>query len=314
MTTQPAIGERGNMNRPSDAGRAMKTRIWTLVALCVLVSASWTSWVLHRRLNMLFDSVDAGKLDASAKVLDQMIAQQRERLASMTGVLAEDARIRAMVLTPTFDQATVVDLLTDLKATSGATVLAILDGAGRVLAVVGAPEMDQLDLGTSSLVRNAKQKSSAQLWAFADEVGVLAATPVLLDGQVRALFMMGYELEDLVFEDIERGLGVTGSIFVGDGMVASATKDPGLARALRSAAELPPGSHHVIDGAFLASSSALNDSAVAAKAAWLTPLYRNADEVRLTRLLSWLPAALVALAFVLGRASSQPWPASLPGK
>src|SRR5690606_2807745 len=126
-----------------------------------------------------------------------------------------------MVLTPTFDRATVVDLLTDLESTSGASVVAMLDSDGTVRAVVGAPEMDQLDLGTSSLVRSALEKPSAQLWAFANEVGVLAATAVRLDNQVRAMFMMGFELEDSVLQDIERTIGATGAVFVGDQLVAS---------------------------------------------------------------------------------------------
>jgi hypothetical protein len=287
-------------------------RFWVGLAVFVFALASWLSWESHRRLNGVLDRVDARTLDASAKVLDQLIAQQRKRLASTAGVLAEDARIRAMVLTPTFDQATVVDLLTDLKATSGATVLAILDGAGRVRAVVGAPEMDQLDLGTSSLVRGALQKSSAQLWAFASKVGVLSATPVLLDGQVRALFMMGFELDDAVFEDIQRALGTTGAIFVGDEVVASATKDPEVTRALRSAAELQPGTYRVVSDGFLAGSSLLSDSAVSAKVAWLVPLSRNANEMTLTRALSWAPAALVGLvlALMIGLALSQARPQS----
>jgi hypothetical protein len=312
------MGESSSISRPSGTARPVsaaqrgRARVWVGVAAFVFALASWLSWESHQRLNGLLDRVDVRTLDASAKVLDQMVAQQSKRLASTAGVLAEDARIRAMVLTPTFDQATVVDLLTDLKATSGATVLAILDGAGKVRAVVGAPEMDQLDLGTSSLVRGAIEKSSAQLWAFANEVGVLSATPVLLDGQVRALFMMGFELDDAVFEDIQRALGTTGAIFVGDELVASATKDPEVTRALRSAAELQPGTYRVVTGGFLAGSSLLSDSAVSAKVAWLVPLYRNATEMTLTRALSWAPAALVGLVLVLmiGLALSQSRPQS----
>jgi len=155
-----------------------------------------------------------------------------------------------MVVTPTFDQATALDLLTDLKATSGASVIALLDSGGKVLAVVGAPEMDQLDLGTSSLVQSALEKPSAQLWAFANKVGVLSATPVRLDRQVRALFMMGFEIEDALLADIQRAVGAAGAVFVGDGIVASASKDPEIERALRSAAELPPGGYGVVAGKF----------------------------------------------------------------
>jgi len=287
------------------SGRA---RIWLGAGLFLFALALLLSWGAQRRLDALLDRLDARTLDESAKVLDNLLAQQRKHLTSTVGVLSEDARVRAMVVTPTFDQATALDLLTDLKATSGASVIALLDSGGKVLAVVGAPEMDQLDLGTSSLVQSALEKPSAQLWAFANKVGVLSATPVRLDRQVRALFMMGFEIEDALLADIQRAVGAAGAVFVGDGIVASASKDPEIERALRSAAELPPGGYGVVAGKFLAGSSRMSDSAVPATVAWLVPLFRHADEVTLTRALSWLPAVLVGLvlAFMIGLVLSQP--------
>jgi hypothetical protein len=282
-------------------------RVWVGAALFVFALAVALSWATHRRLDALLDRLDSRTLEKSAKVLDNIIAEQQRHLTSTVAVLSEDVRIRAMVLTPTFDRATALDLLTDLKATSGASVVAILDGDGTVRAVVGAAEMDQLNLGTSSLVQKALEKPSAQLWAFANEVGVLAATPVRLDGQVRALFMMGFEVNDALLEDIQRALGATGAVFVGDGIVASASKDPEIERALRSAAELPPDRYRIVGGgAFLASSSRMSGSAVAA-VAWLIPLYRHTAEVALTRALAWLPAVLVGLVlvFMIGLVLSQ---------
>ncbi len=271
------------------------------------VLALLLAWAAHRRLDALLDRVDAQTLDESVKVLDSLLAQQGKHLSSSIGVLAEDARVRAMVLTPTFDRATVVDLLTDLKTTSGASVVAILDGDGTVRAVVGAPEMDQLNLGTSSLMQSALEKPSAQLWAFANGVGVLSATAVRLDNQVRALFMLGFQIDDALLAGIEHALGATGAVFIGDTLVASASKTPEVEQALRAAAELEPGSYQVVAGRYLATRSKLSDSAVAATVAWIVPLHRHVENVALTRALTWLPAALVGLvlALMMGLVSSR---------
>lgn len=291
----------------SSSGRSGWARIWLAAALFVFALALLLSWAAQRRLDTLLDRLDARKLDESAQVLEHSVAQQRRHLTATIGVLAEDARIRAMFLTPTFDPATVVDLLTDLKKTLGARVVAILDSGGTVRAVVGAPEMAQLDLGTSSLVKEALERPAAQLWTFANKVGVLSATPVRLDNQVRALFMMGFEIDDGLLEEIQRAVGVTGAVFVGDGIVASATREPEVEQALRSAAELPPGSYHVVAEKYLASSSRMSGAAAAATVAWLVPLQRHTGEVTLTRALTWLPAALVGLmlAFMIGLVLSQ---------
>lgn len=302
-----ASDQGGSMIESGVAARPGWARIGIGAAGFVFALALLLSWATQRRLDAWLDGLDARTLDESSKFLDQLVALQSKQLASTVALLSEDARVRAMVLTPNFDRATVLDLLTDLKATSGASIAAMLDSDGTVRAVVGAPEMDQLDLGTSSLVRSAMDKPSAQLWAFADQVGVLSASAVRLDNQVRALFMMGFELEDSLLQDIEKTLGATGAVFVGDRIVATASADPALERALRSAAELPTGKYGIVADTFLGTRAALNDSPVAASVAWLVPRYRHADAVTLTRALSWLPAALVGivLAFFIVLALSQ---------
>jgi len=161
--------------------------------------------------------------------------------------------------------------------------------------VVGAPELDQLNLGTSSLVRSGLDRPSTQLWAFGDEVGVLSAAAVRLDSQVRAIFMLGYEIEDAVLQNIERSIGATGALFVGDRIVASASEAPNVELALRSAAALPPGKYRVAGGTYLAASAPLRDSAVSATSVWLVPHHHRADEVRLARTLAWAPAGLLGL-------------------
>lgn len=290
-----------------DTGVAVRpawARIGIGAASFVFALSLLLSWATQRRLDAWLDGLDARTLDESAKVLEQLVAQQSKQLTSTVALLSEDARVRAMVLTPNFDRATVVDLLTDLKTTSGASVVAMLDSDGTVRAVVGAPEMDQLDLGTSSLVRSALERPSAQLWAFADAVGVLAASTIRLDNQVRAMFMLGFELEDAVLQNIEKTLGATGAVFVGDRIVATANPDAALERALRAAAELPAGKYGIIADAFLGTRAPLEGSPVAASVAWLVPRYRHADAVALTRALSWLPAVLVGvvLAFFIALA------------
>lgn len=288
-----------SMTQTSAAERSGWTRIGMVSALLVFLLALLLSWLAQRRLDALFARFDARRLDESAQLLEALIAHQRKQLTATVGLLSEDSRIRAMVLTPTFDRATALDLLTDLKASSRASVVAMLDSSGVVRAVVGAPEMDQIDLGTSSLVKEALEGPSARLWAFGEEFGVLSAAPVLLDQRVHALFMLGFALDDAVLEDLQRALGATGAVFVGDAIVAAASKDPELERALRSAAELPPGDHRIIDEKFLGSSSALSGAAVAAKVAWLVPLHRHAEELSAAKRLSWVPTALAGLVLAL---------------
>jgi hypothetical protein len=287
------------MTQLSKVERLQRARAWLGAAVAVLGLALVLPWAAQQRSEKLLEGADARTLDESAKVLDSLVTHQRDLLAATVGVLSEDSRVRAMVLTPTFDRATVLDLLSDLKATSGASVVAMLDAAGVVRAVVGAPEMDQLDLGTSALVKEGRERPAARLWAFANEVGVLSAAPVRLDQQVQALFMLGFALQDSILRDIQHALGAASAVFVGDEIVASASNDPELEGALRAAAELPPGEYRVLGGRFLARSSPLKDSASAARVAWLLLPERRASHGVLAQGFLWLPALLVALVVAL---------------
>src|SRR5262245_27184396 len=202
-------------------------------ALVVFGLALGLSWAARDRLDALLARIDARAIDSASKVLEDLVAQQGEQLASTVSVLSEDARVRAMVLTPTFDRATVLDLLGDLEATSNASVMAILDDTGRVRAVVGAPELDRLDLGSSSLLEQALDAPSSQVWAFDTGVGVLAVSPVRVDDRLLGFFMMGIELQDGVLQRIEQTLGAIGAVFLGARIVASARREPELEQALR---------------------------------------------------------------------------------
>lgn len=293
---------RGSLQKGWSGGR-----LWVAGATLVFALALLLSWQAQQRTRTLLEHVDAQTLDESGRVLDAVVVQQRKLLTATVGVLSDDSRIRAMVLTPSFDRATVLDLLTDLRATSGASVAALLDGSGVVRAVVGAPEMDQLDLGTSALVREAMERPAARLWAFANRVGVLSAAPVRLDQDVHALFMLGFALEDSVLREIQQALGTTGAIFVGEQLIASASRAPELEGAMRAAAELPRGEHRIVGERFLGSSAPLSDSAVAARVAWLLPVEQSTGAASPGVWFSWLPALLVGLmlALMIGLERSQ---------
>jgi hypothetical protein len=241
----------------------------------------------------LLERIDARAIDSASSVLEELVAQQGEQLASTVSVLSEDARVRAMVITPTFDRATVLDVLNDLEATTSASVMALLDDAGRVRAVVGAPELDRLDLGASSLVQQSLEAPSSQVWAFDNGVGVLAVSPVRVEDRVLAFFMMGIQLQDAVLQRLEQTLGTTGAVFLGERMVASARREPEIEQALRAAAAQPLASPRIVAGKFLASTAPLHESV--ANVAWLVPSYAQTEGVALTRVLVWLPAALVGL-------------------
>ena len=76
-------------------------------------------------------ALDEQLLGQAGASLEQLLARQRDQLVAEVKVLADDNRIRATVLAPKFDEATVQDVLEDLRKSSGATLLAVVDPPAR---------------------------------------------------------------------------------------------------------------------------------------------------------------------------------------
>jgi hypothetical protein len=100
------IAQDGTMTRVGMTRGSAWARIWAKVAVFVFALALLLSWAAQRRLDALLDRMDARTIDQAPRVLEQVLAEQRKQLRSTVALLAEDARIRAMVLTPTLDRAT----------------------------------------------------------------------------------------------------------------------------------------------------------------------------------------------------------------
>ena len=86
----------------------------------VLGLVAGVSWLGDRQLRNFLSMQDEQLLGQASASLEQLLARQREQLVAEVKVLADDNRIRATVLAPKFDEATVQDILEDLRKSSGA--------------------------------------------------------------------------------------------------------------------------------------------------------------------------------------------------
>lgn len=290
---------------PASAPRPRASAAGPFVAgLVLLMLGGALAFALHRQLGDAHSSFDRAALVQASGVLERSIEQQRRSLLSVVGVLADDTRVRASVMTPDFNEATVKDTLSDLKTASGASVLAVLDLEGKVRAVTGAESLRHLDLGSTPLIKTAAEKPAAQVWTFPQHVLVVAAAPIHSGADASALFMMGFELGEATLGGLRDMLGVDGAVLIGDRIVATTAKDAALAPLLRRAAALEEGASHLVaaDGAgprYLARVTRTSSSATAGKVVLLVPQHHQAAKTALLGAMVWTPALLGVLAFVL---------------
>ena len=272
-----------------------------LVVYGVVLIATWSA---NRQIDNLLGTADARALDTIESVWEQHLDNERSHLTSQVRVLAEDTRIRSLVMVAKLDEGTLDDTLQDLRRATGASCLAILEPNGKVRSVSGADSLRSADLGSAPVLAQAVAGPASDVWTLPDRVLVVAIAPIKAAGRVSALLAMGFDLGDSALRIVEKSFGGAGAIFAGDKMIVSRSADPSLPRVIQSA---PLGDAHadnlidVADKKFRARVVRIGDSAAAGRIVWLIPRSQGNGVSPYLKVTIWTPAIAVALllAFVV---------------
>jgi len=272
-----------------------------IVGLIVLAVLAGSAWAADRQLRLFLSGLDEQALGQAGATLEQVLARQRDQLVSEVKVLADDNRIRATVLAPKFDEATVQDILEDLRKSSGATLLAVVDAAGKVTAVAGAAGLREVNLGASPAVKAGFDRPSSAVWTLPDQVQIVGLAPIRSGDQTPALLVKGMPLGRSQLATVGQSLGVAGALFIGDRVAASSADGPELDEALRVAARLGEGTESLSVGGrnYLARLSRTGDGATAARLAWLVFHHHQFERARALLFLIWCAVPLGALMFLV---------------
>jgi hypothetical protein len=286
--------------RPARQSRRVPVTAW-LAAVALLALAAAGAFASQRELQSLVLEIDEKNLERAGLLLGRTIEQESANLLSEVRVLSEDTRVRTTVMTPEFNEATVRDVLEDLRRASGASVMAVLDVRGRVQAVAGQSSLQGMDLGASPIIAQALEKPVANVWTFPGQVLVIGLAAVRAAGQVAALLLVGEEIGEAKLSSIENALGVAGAVVIRDKMAASSSRSPGLAAAVQMAGSLDEGQSKVVqaDRNYLVRVSGVSQSAGAGRVVWLLPMHQYGGRLPKLQILGWMPMVLVCLSLAL---------------
>lgn len=296
--------------RPMPAARSRKRApqvlVWT-TGLALLGLAAGAAWLASGALAGGLSRLDEQALRQGAVALDKALESRRAHALSEIRLLADDNRVRATVITPRFDEATVRDVLDDLRKASGATVMAVLDVAGKVGSVSGMEALKKENLGQTLAVKGAMEKATGDVWSFPDRVLVIAVAPILSGNQVAALMMIGFEVGAAALGAVEQASGVSAALVVADRIVARGSSDAALTAAFEAGRGVAEGQSRLVEagGRYLARVTRTTDSAAAARAVWLVPQHHQAGAFRAMPVAIWLPVlsvlGMLALSIVWSR-------------
>jgi hypothetical protein len=297
VPSPPMTPARAFAPRPRKRNPTLIIGVPGLLMVALAAVASWFSGAAFDRSLSRLDEQSVRRAGAS---LERELDGYRAQALSQVRLLVDDNRVRATVITPRFDEATVRDVLDDLRKASGATVMAVLDLGGRVSAVSGIDSLKRETLGQTAAMKAAMEKATTDVWSFPDRVLVVALAPILSGNQVTALMMVGFEVGAPTLVAIEQSLGVAGALVVADRVIARSNGDAALGVAFEVARSVADGTSRAVESgqAFLARATRTSDSAAAARAIWLVPHHQQAALFGPVPHVLWMPPVAV-LATVL---------------
>jgi len=272
-----------------------------LAGFVVLGLVAGASYLADRQLRRFLSELDEQLLGQAGASMEQLLARQRDQLVAEVKVLADDNRIRATVLAPKFDEATVQDILDDLRKSSGASLLAVVDAAGKVVAVAGATSLREVNLGASPAVKTGFEHPTSDVWTLPDQVQVVGVAPIRSGDQTPALLVKGLSLGRSQLATVGTALGVTGALFIGERVTASSADGHELDEPLRAAGRMVDGIEPVAAGGrtHLVRVARTGEGATAARLAWLVPAQHQFERARTLQFLVWCPIPLCALMFLV---------------
>ena len=291
--TQQTSAPRASLPTRAGSGRPA----FVVGSAILLVLTLGAVWVAKQELEKVLSELDTTGLRRAETILESLLEQQRARLIATVQILADDTRIRSTAMTTGFDETTIRDVLDDLKKSSQATVLGVLDDRGKVRAITGAEGLRQTDLGASPVIKAALERPSSSSWVLPDKVLIIGVAPIRAGPRVSVL--MGLALGKEQLAAVQNGSGVMAAVFNGDTLIAGSADGPGAADLFRAALAGGSGDVRLVPGqpGFIGRVTRTNESAMAAKLVWVAPRHQQTERLRMLRNVSWLPALFALMTF-----------------
>lgn len=201
------------VTRPISLGSARRrARVpWLLLVLVLSVSLA-VAWALVARRQLAASITVEGtqQLQYAERAFSSALAAKQAELQGYCRILVEDPRLKSTLATEGIDEATVADILADLRKLLGSGFLMVLSPEGRVFAQAGAPELRGLDLSSSSVVKKARDATNAVggSWVLAGKVMDLSIMSIRFGEDVVAYLVVGEALDGQLLASISEQTGV----------------------------------------------------------------------------------------------------------
>lgn len=288
----------------------------TFIAAATLMlglSGAWT-YLAREQLAASISEDNQTHLQRVPEALAVLRTRTRDALRAQCRVLAEDPRLKTTLAIEGIDEATVSDILRDLRQLQRSGFLMVVTPDGRVFAQAGADELRGLDLSGSSVIQAAKASSESVVgsWVIARQLMDLGAMPVRSDNIVIAYLVVGQAIDKDTITALATSTGVATAIGLGNEIVVASTDEPDIRALFTSIANDVRRTKAQVTGAagrtYVTAFIELDEAQPRPYLVLASSLEASASRFKRVEWLHWLPPLLVALALLLARIRSKQLP------
>ncbi|HLU69063.1 MAG TPA: hypothetical protein VKZ63_22425 [Kofleriaceae bacterium] len=214
--------------------------VLTIVLVTVGLGVVW-SYAAERQLAASVVEESSDHLGLASEAFSQVRAKLRSNLQGDCRVLAEDPRLKSTLATEGIDEATVADILKDLRKLRGSGFLLVLTPEGRVFAEAGAPHLRGVDLSQSSVVQEVQGTTDAVVgsWVLDKKPMDLSAIVIRFGEAVIGYLAVGQSIDETVLGAISAQSGVEVASALGSTVVLASSSDTQVKAVFEQVAGMP---------------------------------------------------------------------------
>ncbi len=160
---------------------------------------------------------------------DAYVATYEERMARRQAeaqVVAEEPRLKAVARTAEIDEATLEDVMHEMRQSANAELFALLDPDARVLGDVSEPALGKQLARSAGMAEAQRNGRAAVVWTIGGQVFDVVLQVLRFGTEEVGVLVTGYRLDDRALAAARRQLGAEVVVLAGDRLVGAALAGP----------------------------------------------------------------------------------------
>lgn len=179
-------------------GLRIRTKIFLVMIAVLLLFIGGTVLVVHRWVEQVYERQVSDMLQRGVLAYDHFVALRAEIVTNQARSMAQTPLLKAVINIPEVDAETVFYTVRELYEVVDVNLMLLVDVDGLLLVDAAADDRAGADLraepGVAAGLRGAEYSG---VWSYRDRLYHIALTPIIIEGQMLGLLVLGNPLHEV---------------------------------------------------------------------------------------------------------------------